>query len=94
MRVLVKGTEDQIKSACAVISKPSARDRSELKRRRLADKERNKAESELMRKAFHLVRNDPQQRGLTNRLAKAIYGERSTELVLAAERIVVDSEKR
>ena len=88
MRLLIKGTADQVKEVCAQISKPGPRDRSALREKRKADQNRNKAESELMRAAFTVVRNNPEQRNLANSFAAAIYGPRSVALLLAAQRVI------
>lgn len=91
MRITISGTKRQIKDACRVIvGYAPPRNRSELAERRRAANERNQAESELMRRAFLSVRDDPAHAVMARRFAAAIYGRRSRDLIVAAETILGD----
>jgi len=82
VRVLLKGTKDQIQEACTVLAKRRARTDSTNERNR--KNEKNRRESALMRAAYLVSKADPSRQVQTDAFASAINGKRSEALIDAA----------
>lgn len=88
MRILLKGTMDQIREACATVAKAAPRDRTKQLREGAYEREKNGRESALMREAYLAVKDDSSQRTMKAAFASAIYGERTDSLIDVAKAIV------
>lgn len=105
IKVTIEGANvDQIRDGCMTVatairplprfasaSQQPEQERARYKTKR-AEQERNKKRSEILRRAFNRIRNDPTQKGMVDDLAKALGGSTQvTDELLAVAHQIIDA---